>query len=364
MRRRQFMTLGAAATVLTVGGGLDLAAPAPVAAGSGRTFPRTVTERQGAASGRVRPEAAFDHVAVRADPALHGGRIRFDQANGDAEWRPLHFADHARDDRPAEPVALVAAPAGAVAYEVRLPDGAPAETLAINTRDGAALRVSGEATGRLSATGGGDGRAGFRYLSRAGWGADESLRYDESGQELWPREYYPVQALTVHHAAMPVAADPRESVRAIYHLHAVEQAWGDIGYHLLIDPAGTVYEGRYTREGGLPIFDTFPVPGRARSVTAGHVGGYNSGNIGVCLLGDFTDSLPTPAAQDSLVLVLRTLAGLTGVDPVAQIEYVNPVNGATRTVQGLSRHRDWLTTECPGNTFAEEFEAIRDRVAG
>ncbi|RCV55134.1 peptidoglycan recognition protein family protein [Marinitenerispora sediminis] len=365
MRRRQFMTLGATAAVLAAGGGIDLAGARPAAAAgpSSRAFPRTEVERHAAGSGWVRPAAAFDHVAVRADVPGEEGRIRFEGVDGPGEWQALHFGEHGRDDLPAAPAALVAAPAGAVAYEVRLPGGRTAETLAVNTRDGAALRVSGEATGRMTIAGGNSARGGFSYLTRAGWGADESLRYDEAGQEVWPREYYPVQALTVHHAAMPVAADPRETVRAIYDLHAVQQTWGDIGYHLLIDPAGTVYEGRYTRENGLPIFEGLPVPGRARSVTAGHVGGYNSGNIGVCLLGDFTDSMPTPAAQDSLVLVLRVLARLTGVDPVAQIEYVNPVNGATWTGQGLSRHRDWLATECPGNTFAARFEEIRSRVA-
>ena len=38
-------------------------------------------------------------------------------------------------------------------------------------------------------------------ISRAGWGADESLRFSPAGDEFWPREFYPIQKLVVHHTA-------------------------------------------------------------------------------------------------------------------------------------------------------------------
>jgi hypothetical protein len=198
--------------------------------------------------------------------------------------------------------------------------------------------------------------------TRSGWGADESLRFDEDGNDLWPAVFHRVQALTVHHTAMATTGDHAADVRAVYHLHAAEQAWGDIGYHLLVDPEGVVYEGRHSG-GGLPIFRTLPLPGLAESVTAGHAFGFNHANIGVCLLGDFTDEIPTRAAQDSLVDVLRVLCALTGVNPAERIEYVNPDTGVVTEQEAVARHRDWLDTECPGNAFAEVFDtAIRQRV--
>src|SRR5262249_60995223 len=35
-------------------------------------------------------------------------------------------------------------------------------------------------------------------ISRAGWGAEESLRFNESGQEIWPPAFYPGQKVGVH----------------------------------------------------------------------------------------------------------------------------------------------------------------------
>ncbi|MFC4565589.1 peptidoglycan recognition family protein [Nocardiopsis mangrovi] len=372
MKRRRFMAAGAA----TVGvAGLALAGKAALdrgptaatpasASGTAGEFPRTLAESASPGSGPVRPDIRFDHVAVRlTEGAEPGARIGFTDESGDTSWQPVHFGEHARDDVAAAPAAVVAVPEGTVGYEVRT-DGADAAATAINTRDGEGVPASGPETGTLRAPESTRAEgSGIRFLTRAGWGADESLRFDEDGNDLWPAEFYPVQTITVHHTAMAVGDDPAAAVRAVYQLHAVEQAWGDIGYHLLIDPDGNVYEGRHSGEDDIPVFDGPPDGTGARPVTAGHVAGFNSGNIGICLLGDFTEALPAQAAQDSLVEVLSVLCAYTGVHPTDDVDYVNPVNDQTITVQGISRHRDWLDTECPGNTFAENFDEVRDRVA-
>ena len=43
--------------------------------------------------------------------------------------------------------------------------------------------------------------------------------------------------------------------------------------------------------------------GRPQMVNGAHVLSFNAGNVGVVLLGDFTDQVPTPAARRSLVAV-------------------------------------------------------------
>ena len=173
-----------------------------------------------------------------------------------------------------------------------------------------------------------------------------------------------MQTLTVHHTGFDVGPDPAATVRSIYHQDAVTEAFGDIGYHLLIDAAGRVYEGRWSGPDGVPVFGatgTSPL-----MTTGGHVIGYNTGNIGVCLLGLFTNQPPTAAARDALALVLADLARCGRVDPFATVNYVNPVNGNTRTLRGLIGHRDWLTspdfTECPGNAYYPLLEDLRARV--
>ena len=95
----------------------------------------------------------------------------------------------------------------------------------------------------------------FPYLNRAGWDADESYRFAPDGSEIFPPAYFDVQTLTVHHTVTANNdANPAATVRAIYFDMAVTQDFGDIGYHLLIDQQGTVYEGRYSGNDSVPVF--------------------------------------------------------------------------------------------------------------
>jgi hypothetical protein len=206
------------------------------------------------------------------------------------------------------------------------------------------------------------------YLSRAAWGADESFRFI-NGVEDWPPDYFPVQALTVHHTGFAASADPADTVRTIYQQQALTSArggikgWGDIGYNLLIDANGVVYEGRHSGS-QYPIFG----PTDRLMTTAGHVQYFNTGNIGVCLLGYLNDVPATQAAQDSLVTVLAYLAAVGAVNPVGSVSYYNPVprpDGihSSATVLGVSGHRNFVATDCPGNAEYPLLGQIRQRVA-
>jgi len=99
-------------------------------------------------------------------------------------------------------------------------------------------------------------------------------------------------------------------------------------------------------------------------VTAAHIGGFNSGNTGIALLGTLTARDPTPSARAMLEDLLGELTARHGIDATGASMYVNPVNGVTRTVANISGHRDWSATECPGETLYALLPAIRDTVAG
>lgn len=131
---------------------------------------------------------------------------------------------------------------------------------------------------------------------------------------------------TVHHSADTLSssrsggsfADSVEILRRIqrYHMDEPSLAWGDIGYHFIIDPAGRLFEGRRLDWQGA------------------HAGGDNNiQNIGICVLGDFSakSSSPTPAALKSLDLLLNHL----------RKEYRFP---ASR----VKSHHAYKVTECPG----------------
>ena len=192
-----------------------------------------------------------------------------------------------------------------------------------------------------------------KLVTRAQWGADEKLM-------TWPPQYTPtVRAVTIHHTAGTNAYSAAESaaiVRGIYAYHAKTLGWGDIGYNVLVDRFGTVFEGR---KGGLD-----------RSVIAAHAGGFNRETFGIGMMGDFTSVAP-PAAQieSTARLAAYKLGGLYR-DPRATVSLTSTGGGTSRypagravTLPTVFAHRDVGSTECPGNTGIRSMPAIRDRTA-
>ena len=200
-------------------------------------------------------------------------------------------------------------------------------------------------------------------IARSGWGADESLRFDSNGNEVWPPAFYPVQKLIVHHTATQNNdPDPKATIRSIYYYHAITQGWGDIGYNFVIDEAGNVYEGRYSRTyapGESPTGQDL----NGNGVTGAHAQGYNSGTVGIALLGTLTNQDATPAARDALERLLAWEADEHGIDPQGSALYTNPVSGTQATFPNIAGHRDVAATECPGGAFYATLPTIRSDVA-
>src|SRR5262249_3108514 len=200
-------------------------------------------------------------------------------------------------------------------------------------------------------------------IARAGWGANESLRFDATGKEIWPPAFYPVQKVIVHHTATQNNdPDPAATIRSIYYYHAVTQGWGDIGYNFLIDEAGNVYEGRYSRQysaGESPTGED----ANGNGVTAAHTQGYNSGTVGIALLGTLTNQDATPAARSALERLIAWIDSSHAIDPQGSELYTNPVSGLQATFPNIAGHRDVAATECPGGSFYATLPTIRSQVA-
>ncbi|MET7609217.1 peptidoglycan recognition family protein [Streptomyces avermitilis] len=197
-------------------------------------------------------------------------------------------------------------------------------------------------------------------ITRKKWGADESKRFNADGSENSPTRFFPAQALTVHHTVTANEdPDPAATVRAVYEQHAIANDWGDIGYHFLIDSKGRIYEGRFSGNDGVPAHDK-----QGRVVTAFHTVGFNSGNIGIALLGDFTKAEQSPAMREALARLLTSLAEKHNLDVESDITYRNPADGRTKRAPALAGHRDWIATECPGTTTYTGLEALRRQIAG
>jgi len=124
-----------------------------------------------------------------------------------------------------------------------------------------------------------------RLITRASWGAlpGRTAKMDRN-VGAWQR-------ITVHHSAdyngeraEQGAKESVQAVRSIQRFHMQGNRWGDIGYHFLIDPQGRVYEGRSLNWQGAHAGD----PARNRR------------NIGICVLGDYSNGAPPAAAVEAL----------------------------------------------------------------
>lgn len=196
-----------------------------------------------------------------------------------------------------------------------------------------------------------------RIVSRAAWGADERLRGGSPG-------FAPIARLHVHHTADPGngIVDPAAAVRGIYKYHVQGQGWSDIGYNFLIDEAGRIYEGRWAQaygDGGTHDGED----DRGFGVIGAHTASYNTGAVGVALLGNFQyGARPKPAAVDALVELLAWKASVHGIDPMALVQAKRYGGSETRTVHTISGHRDFGTTSCPGQNLYDSLDDVRDRV--
>ena len=173
--------------------------------------------------------------------------------------------------------------------------------------------------------------------SRAAWGADESLRTGSPS-------YAVVRAAVVHHTAGSntyTAAEVPAVMRGIYAFHTSGRGWSDIGYNVLADRYGRLWEGRY---GGV-----------SKGVVGAHVAGYNTGSFGVSVMGTFETAAPPAATQEAVAQVLAWKLSLYGVSATSTTSL------AGKTVPAVVGHRDLGQTACPGQAFYDRLGAIRTR---
>ena len=176
-------------------------------------------------------------------------------------------------------------------------------------------------------------------VTRAQWGADESLRRGTP-------DFAPITRVIVHHTVTANReADPAARVRAIYEYHVRGNRWSDIGYNFLVDPSGRIYEGR--SGGGGP----FGEDGSGRGVIGAHADGHNTGSVGIALLGTFSGAaaVPTGPALEAVAAVVAWKFAGRGIDPTATGRLIG--------------HRDVVPTGCPGEGLYHQLAELRRAAA-
>ena len=176
-------------------------------------------------------------------------------------------------------------------------------------------------------------------VPRSGWKADESIR------RASPSFASGVRLALVHHTAGAngyTAAQAPAIVKAIQLYHVKGNGWNDIGYNFLVDRFGTVYEGRY---GGIE-----------RNVVGAHAEGFNTGSVGVALLGEYSSLAVAAGARDALARLLAWRLDVAHVDAATTQSFISGGNarypaGLPVFLRTVSGHRDTGFTDCPGTAL-------------
>jgi hypothetical protein len=188
-------------------------------------------------------------------------------------------------------------------------------------------------------------------VSRQGWGADEEIV--RANPIIAPV----LRLAVVHHTAGTntyTRAQSAAIVRGIEVYHVQGNGWNDIGYNFLVDRFGTVYEGR---GGGIDL-----------NVIGAHAQGFNSGTVGVALVGNYSSAVPPKAQRDALVRLLAWRLDIAHIDPLSTVVYTSGGNAKFRagklvTLRAISGHRDTGPSECPGSQAYALLPALTKRVA-
>ncbi len=195
---------------------------------------------------------------------------------------------------------------------------------------------------------------GPRVISRAQWGADESIRCED------PTYDDGLGGIVVHHTAGRNDYSKAESaaiVRGIYAYHAETLGWCDIGYHALVDKYGQIFEGHF---GGLDE----PVQGA-------HTGGFNENTAGVAFMGNHESEDPTQAAITAMGQFVGWRARVAGLDPRGTTTMISEGTEFTPYGEGeqvqlpvVFSHRDVGNTTCAGDAAYALMDRIRSIAAG
>ena len=160
-------------------------------------------------------------------------------------------------------------------------------------------------------------------VSRSEWGAlapnhaalNETGFYNLENPEGWRWYQEPLAAIyrtVVFHHSVSYESDDLSTLLDIQDTHRQARGWADIGYHYFIGKSGTVFEGRDIHVRGT------------------HVEGYNTGSIGVCLMGNFMQEIPNDAQIGAVISLTQWLKNRF------QLTH-------------LAAHRDFVMTFCPGD---------------
>ncbi len=190
-----------------------------------------------------------------------------------------------------------------------------------------------------------------RIVPRSEWRANEAIK------RAPPRYARSVALAIVHHTAGTNAYGPDTSaaiVRGIELYHVRGNHWNDIGYNFLVDRFGQVFEGR---AGGID-----------RNVIGAQAQGFNTGSVGVALIGNYGSASVPIASERALAALLAWRLDVAHVDPLGTVTWISGGNpkfkrGTPVMLRAISGHRDTGFTSCPGSRLYAKLPDLAHQVA-
>lgn len=279
-----------------------------------------------------------------------------------SEHRPDPGTDEAESARFAsEP--LVTTGADGVQVRIDTPDGSvPADTRVTMidnpvTEDDAVI-----GTRSLPLDSAGAAAAQPRIISRAEWGANESLR---RGTTSYSDQ---VKVAFVHHVVSSnnySEAQAAQQMRNVYSWFTQGVGVNDFGYNFVVDRFGNIYEGR---AGGID-----------KAVNGAHTQGFNSESFAVSFLGN-ADTLDPKKAEaqrieDAFADLIAWKFAVHHVDPSATTVLTSagpgPIGSGTSmywpgekvSTPTIAGHGDIGNTSCPGTFLRPVVPRLREMVA-
>jgi len=327
-------------------GGFRAASPAAAAAMAADTGSEVDRDRRVAAEVHAEP---FAMIGVSLDeepdePVL----VRL--LDEDGAWSPWHELEVDGDTGPdpgsaeagsrsvtSEPLWV----GDAVGYEVSL-DEADTPGAAVTLVSEGQRRVVTESVPAAEAA----TSPPFPIYRRSSWNARPSSVSSTSSLRL----------AVVHHTASTnsySASAVPSILRSIQAYHMDANGWSDIGYNFLVDRFGRIWEGR----GG----------GITNAVIGAHAAGFNTGSVGVSIIGNFVGASPTAASLEATSRVVAWRLNAYRADPGGRVEYTSGGSSSIPAgrVVNLPRvvgHRDVGSTSCPGSVYGS-LGSVRNRAS-
>ncbi len=171
---------------------------------------------------------------------------------------------------------------------------------------------------------------------------------------IQPRSAWNVRATTtsttsalkmavVHHTASSndyAASQVPAILRSIQAYHMDTNGWSDIAYNFLVDRFGTIWEGR----GG----------GMGNAVIGAHAMGFNTGSVGVSVIGNFAGVSAPSASLEAVARVVGWRLEAYGVNPLGASNFTSGGSTSIPAGQVVYRshvigHQEVGATSCPGS---------------